>query len=291
MVAAGGCPTEERDMAELCGPACRSPSRVLSPSGTVSPFGQCAIQPRQAARVGRGAGHRTAVAGADRVGPGHMVAVMVGEQDHVQAAASRLDRRNRGICVGGVDESGHAGRVIPQQPGVVVGQERAAWGRTGSFGAPLRMAAPCRTWVPDQAGPHRASREALGSGCANRGVMTADAHTATEFYATARGAVASRLIRNRLAVAWPDLTGCAVLGLGYTAPYLRHWRDSAARCIAATPAQVGARAGRPAAQTSPARSKKTAYRSQTSALTASCWCMGWRLPRTPAACCGRFGAC
>ena len=71
------------------------------------------------------------------------------------------------------------------------------------------------------------------------GAMTADAHTAAEFYATARGAVASRLIRNRLALAWPDLAGCSVLGLGYTAPYLRLWRESAARCIAATPAQVG----------------------------------------------------
>ncbi len=69
--------------------------------------------------------------------------------------------------------------------------------------------------------------------------MTADAHTAAEFYATARGAVASRLIRNRLAVVWPDLSGCAVLGVGYAAPYLRHWRDSATRCIAATPAQIG----------------------------------------------------
>ncbi len=69
--------------------------------------------------------------------------------------------------------------------------------------------------------------------------MTADTHTAAEFYATARGAVACRLIRNRLAIAWPDMTGCAVLGLGYTAPYLRPWRESALRCVAATPAQIG----------------------------------------------------
>ena len=69
--------------------------------------------------------------------------------------------------------------------------------------------------------------------------MTADAHTAAEFYATARGAVASRLIRNRLAAAWPHLGGCTVLGLGYTAPYLRHWREDAVRCVAATPAQIG----------------------------------------------------
>lgn len=69
--------------------------------------------------------------------------------------------------------------------------------------------------------------------------MTADAQSAAEFYATARGAVACRLLRNRLSLAWPDATGMAVLGLGYAAPYLRPWRDSAARCVAATPAQVG----------------------------------------------------
>ena len=70
--------------------------------------------------------------------------------------------------------------------------------------------------------------------------MTADAQMAAEFYATARGAVACRLIRERLAIAWPEMSGLTVLGLGYAAPYLRPWRDRAARCIAATPAQVGA---------------------------------------------------
>ena len=70
--------------------------------------------------------------------------------------------------------------------------------------------------------------------------MTADAHSAADFYATARGAVACRLVRNRLALALPDMTGLAVLGLGYAAPYLRPWRDGAAHCVAATPAQIGA---------------------------------------------------
>ena len=71
------------------------------------------------------------------------------------------------------------------------------------------------------------------------GGMTADALSAAEFYATARGVVACRLLRDRLALAWPDVAGLAVLGLGYAAPFLRPWRDSAARCVAATPAQVG----------------------------------------------------
>ena len=70
--------------------------------------------------------------------------------------------------------------------------------------------------------------------------MVTDAHAAAEFYATARGAVAARLVRERLALLWPDLTGMSVLGIGYTTPYLRPWREHAARCIAATPAQIGA---------------------------------------------------
>ncbi len=65
--------------------------------------------------------------------------------------------------------------------------------------------------------------------------MAADPQTAAEFYATAQGAVALRLVRERLAELWPDVAGQAVLGLGHAGPYLRAWRDGAARCIAATP--------------------------------------------------------
>jgi SAM-dependent methyltransferase len=70
--------------------------------------------------------------------------------------------------------------------------------------------------------------------------MTADVHGATDFYGTARGAVTVRLLRDRLALLWPDLRGQSVLGIGFAAPYLRLWRDQAARCIALTPAQSGA---------------------------------------------------
>lgn len=69
--------------------------------------------------------------------------------------------------------------------------------------------------------------------------MGADAHAAGDFYTTARGAVAARLVRERLALLWPDLRGQSVLGIGFAAPYLRAWREDAARCIAATPAQIG----------------------------------------------------
>lgn len=70
--------------------------------------------------------------------------------------------------------------------------------------------------------------------------MTTDVHAAADFYATARGAVTARLLRERLSLMWPDLTGQSVLGLGYAAPFLHLWRERAARCIALTPAQMGA---------------------------------------------------
>jgi len=70
--------------------------------------------------------------------------------------------------------------------------------------------------------------------------MAADAHLAADFYGTARGAVTARLLRARLVAIWPDLQGRSVLGLGYAQPYLRLWRDQGARCVALTPAQMGA---------------------------------------------------
>src|SRR6201985_1350985 len=70
--------------------------------------------------------------------------------------------------------------------------------------------------------------------------MAADAHAAADFYATSRGAVAARLLRERLTLLWPDLHGQSVLGIGFTAPYLRLWWGQATRCIALTPAQMGA---------------------------------------------------
>ena len=54
-----------------------------------------------------------------------------------------------------------------------------------------------------------------------------------EFYASACGAVALRLVRDRLAQLWPDLRGQVVLGRGHTGPYLNSWRN--ARCIASSP--------------------------------------------------------
>jgi len=70
--------------------------------------------------------------------------------------------------------------------------------------------------------------------------MAADAHQAADFYASARGAVAARILRVRIAGLWPSARGDSVLGLGYALPYLRLWHDQAARCIALTPVQMGA---------------------------------------------------
>ncbi|HEX3575803.1 MAG TPA: methyltransferase domain-containing protein [Rhodopila sp.] len=70
--------------------------------------------------------------------------------------------------------------------------------------------------------------------------MTADAHLAAEFYGSARGAVTARVLRERLIAMWPAASGESLLGIGYTMPYLRLWRDHATRCIALTPAQMGA---------------------------------------------------
>jgi SAM-dependent methyltransferase len=70
--------------------------------------------------------------------------------------------------------------------------------------------------------------------------MATDAQAVADFYATRLGAVAARLLRARLATMWPCLRGDSVLGIGYAAPYLRLWREEAGRCIALTPAHMGA---------------------------------------------------
>lgn len=70
--------------------------------------------------------------------------------------------------------------------------------------------------------------------------MATDVATAADFYATRQGTVTARLVRERLALLWPDLAGQALLGIGYPAPYLRLWRDRVKRCIALTPVQTGA---------------------------------------------------
>lgn len=62
--------------------------------------------------------------------------------------------------------------------------------------------------------------------------MSTDGQPST-FYRTRLGAVTARLLRGRIARAWPDLAGLSVLGIGHPAPYLRLWRDNAQSCVAA----------------------------------------------------------
>jgi len=70
--------------------------------------------------------------------------------------------------------------------------------------------------------------------------MGIDARDAEAFYTTALGGLAARLIRGILLEIWPDCAGLSLLGLGFSGPYLRLWREQAQRCIAVSPHQMGA---------------------------------------------------
>jgi SAM-dependent methyltransferase len=60
-----------------------------------------------------------------------------------------------------------------------------------------------------------------------------------EFYLGPLGQTARRMIRRRIRLCWPDVSGLAVLGLGYAVPYLRQFRSEAARVLAFMPAGQG----------------------------------------------------
>lgn len=73
------------------------------------------------------------------------------------------------------------------------------------------------------------------------GGMTVDVHGPygfAQFYARPTGRLAGRLLRERLAAFWPDLSGQAVLGIGHAAPYLGLWRGQARCCLSLTQAQL-----------------------------------------------------
>lgn len=75
--------------------------------------------------------------------------------------------------------------------------------------------------------------------------MGTEVYAAEDFYRTERGAVAARLVRERLVSLWPAApagrrTDLAFLGIGYAAPYLELWREGAARCAAVVPSPIGA---------------------------------------------------
>ena len=75
--------------------------------------------------------------------------------------------------------------------------------------------------------------------CYARG-MTTDTQAAAAFYVSRQGKLAAHLVRRRLSLLWPSLSGQSVLGIGYPSPYLRLWREQAQRCVALSPVQIGA---------------------------------------------------
>ena len=69
--------------------------------------------------------------------------------------------------------------------------------------------------------------------------MWTDAIDTRDFYASALGAVAQRIIQRRIRVLWPDVGGMEVLGLGFATPYLGVFHGEASRTLAAMPAAQG----------------------------------------------------
>lgn len=68
--------------------------------------------------------------------------------------------------------------------------------------------------------------------------MTGEVHGFAAFYASPTGVAAARLLAQRLRALWPSLRGQAVLGIGYTTPYLALWSVEASRSIALSPAPL-----------------------------------------------------
>ncbi len=69
--------------------------------------------------------------------------------------------------------------------------------------------------------------------------MWSDVVDLRDFYAGDLGRVARRTLRNRLRRMWPDVSGHAMLGIGYTAPFLGLFRSEADRVLSAMPAPQG----------------------------------------------------
>lgn len=75
--------------------------------------------------------------------------------------------------------------------------------------------------------------------CANVAAMSLDAVDLRNFYNTALGVAARRMIHLQLRATWPDVTGMRVLGFGYPSPYLGPFVDQAERVVGMMPARGG----------------------------------------------------
>ena len=69
--------------------------------------------------------------------------------------------------------------------------------------------------------------------------MRTDVVDLWDFYQASLGRIAQRMIRRRLRLLWPNVAGLNVMGLGYATPFLRPFRDEAARVIGIMPAGQG----------------------------------------------------
>ena len=72
-----------------------------------------------------------------------------------------------------------------------------------------------------------------------RCAMYMDVIDLKDFYATALGQVARRLLAHRLRKCWPDVRGEKILGFGFTPPFLRSFYSEAGRVLAFMPAGQG----------------------------------------------------
>ncbi|MEM0943282.1 MAG: methyltransferase domain-containing protein [Pseudomonadota bacterium] len=59
------------------------------------------------------------------------------------------------------------------------------------------------------------------------------------YYATRLGQMAARTLRERLRAMWPNVAGQTVAGFGFAAPFLRPFKEEAARVLCLMPAQQG----------------------------------------------------
>src|SRR5215472_7766960 len=69
--------------------------------------------------------------------------------------------------------------------------------------------------------------------------MPSDVIDLRDFYQTALGQVARRMIRRTIRGIWPDLHGLRLLGIGYATPYLSAIATETERTVALMPATQG----------------------------------------------------